>query len=171
MIQIDPTHISFIYGCMIARKPYNILELGVGTGLTTQALIKARNFNGRGIITCVDNWSGYGGTPPDYVKELSKDVIIITAEEEDFVENSQQGVYDFLVFDADHFATEKRIARIFSMAKINAFLFFHDVTSSFTNLSYIIDWVKDRKYPYYVFNECSRPDEECSRGLLFVMNL
>lgn len=170
VVAMDQNHAEFIYGCLVAQKPHRVIEMGVGVGVVTRYLIKGIKYNETGRLLCVDNWLDTGGNEPEFFAELRPDLDFLLATEEEFVSSSPANIYDFLVFDADHGATDKRIDKILEIAKPGAFLFFHDVnTPDFPNLGNITKKVKELGLDHYVFTKSTRTDERCERGLLFVI--
>lgn len=168
-VAMDLCHTFFIFGSALAKKPQKCLELGVGTGSVTLALINALAYNGRGSLTCVDNWADWLGVRPPFAANLEKvpGVRVVDSSERDFVYNCPSGEYDFLVSDADHegdwFGEHLRIARD------GGFLFFHDTNNpDCPAMKKVLEGVRERGLVHYHFVEGTRPDERCGRGLLFV---
>lgn len=170
-VAMDQNHAEFIYGCLISKKPEQILEMGFGIGAVTKYLIQGKQYNGIGKLTVVDNWLDTGGNEPDFFKSFAPDIDeFILKGEGDFVSSSANDTYDLSVYDADHWATDQRIDDIIRITKPGGFLFFHDVmTQDFPNLHKIVDRVKELGMSHYVFDKSSRSNERCERGLLFAI--
>lgn len=171
IVAMDQNHAEFIYGCLVAKKPEKILEMGVGVGFVTKYLIKGIKYNQFGELICVDNWLDTGGQQPNFFKELLPDITTFElASEGDFVSASANDTYDLSVYDADHFATDQRIDDILRITNHEGFLFFHDImTQDFSNLYKIVERVRELGMPNYIFDKSTRTDERCERGLLFVI--
>jgi predicted O-methyltransferase YrrM len=166
---IDLAHTVFMSGCVLSKKPERVLELGIGPGHTSWALARALAYNGKGSLTCVDGWCDWGGREPDHVEALRRaGVEVIAQSEEEFVRSCPSERFDVLVSDADHGRSQEWLDDHLRLVKPGGFLFFHDTNNPlFPNLRAIVERVAH--LPHYHFAENSRPDESCSRGLLFVM--
>lgn len=170
-VGMDHAHIMLIYGVALAIKPLNILELGIGSGAVTTALLEAVTYNGRGRITVVDNWVDWGGVRPEIagLAHTSK-ISIVDSNEETAVNKWTPGTVDLIVSDADHMNSHKWFLTTMSLLTKTGIAFFHDVTNpAFPNLNTLIDTVKQHEYSYWVFRENSVAQERCDRGLLMVM--
>lgn len=171
MIEIDKAHRDLIYGLIVASKPKSILELGFGTGRTSNTIIEAINFNEIPVrYDIVDNWHDWGGVKPEVVDQgWYKDyATFVTSTEEDFVmANYDKFKYDFIVSDADHANTHKWFWHIYSMVRGLGILVAHDVGGEYPGLHLITDMfgLGDK---YVIFNQNSRGDEKCDRGLLVI---
>lgn len=167
---IDVAHNFFLAAAVMAKKPDTILELGVGTGFATFALVTAVQFNGKGHITAVDNWADWNGKEPEFTAHMRADgVEIVTATEHEFLKASPSDQYDILISDADHYNSGHWLDEHLRVARHDAFLFFHDTNSpKWPSLVTIPQRLSH--LPHYHFRECSRPDERCDRGWLFVIN-
>ena len=166
-IGIDRCHIEHIYGVARALKPVNVLEIGLGTGATATALLKALAQNNRGQLTAVDNWFDFGGQQPQLAAFDQQRLSVITANEEDFVRNAAP-IYDLIVSDADHNNAQRWWEETVQLAKPGGCVFFHDVTYQHTpNLRQIYEESR-QKYAVQLFNTSTTADEACDRGLLVV---
>lgn len=172
-VAMDCAHSLFIVGSVLARKPRQILELGVGSGYLTKSLLQALRYNMRGSLTTVDNWHDTGGTEPFLAKELGRAGFRVTCSgEEEFVHRAPTDYYDFLISDADHFNSQKWLNQHLRIVKRDGFLFFHDTNQpeTFPGLATLTGKIRRLGLPHFHFTENSRQDERCHRGLLFVIN-
>ena len=168
---IDLCHGLTILGTAVSAKPKSILELGVGRGFVTNILLDAIEFNGIGELTCVDNLHD------DFPLTLFGNLrnrgakIIEPISEKDFVFQTEENTYDFLMSDADHNHAGEWTDQIFKIMKPNSFMFFHDITNpGYPNLLNYETRAKELNKPYYIFNQESRFDERCWAGLLMIIN-
>ncbi|MEX0677857.1 MAG: class I SAM-dependent methyltransferase [Pirellulales bacterium] len=170
---VDVAHNLFLIGCLVARKPRHVLEMGMGTGFVTGSVIQALGFNGVGELTCVDNWHDWGGREPDGTQQIRAAGVRVVApmDEERFLRSAPADAYDFVISDADHFRSHAWVDQYLRITAHDGFLFFHDTNNDlFPNLRAIVDRVGELNLPHYHFIESTRPDERCSRGWLFVIN-
>jgi len=173
-VAIDRCHNMFMMGALLAKKPDDILELGIGSGYVTISLIHGLRYNGKGRLTCVDNWvDARGAVMEDLAADLKKLGVNVVApvEERSFVSGCPSDAYDFLISDADHVNSGTWIDEHLRIVRKGGFLFFHDTNqiSQFPNMALIEKRVQELKLCHYHFKENSRPDENCDRGWLFVM--
>lgn len=169
IICIDDNHLMLIYALIISNKPKNVLELGIGSGKTTQTIINGFIYNQMPLsIDCVDNFYDWGGKSPDHIKDLYSLVNIINMSERTFITNSTKR-YDFIISDADHSHAHLWIKETINLLNDNGILIYHDITNpSFPNLSDIIKYMNNFNYKYLLFNKNSLPNERCERGLLVI---
>ena len=170
---LDRAHGMFLYGSVVAKKPQNILELGVGTGYITLTLLHAIRYNRCGKLTSVDNWLDYGGKEPGGIDDLRQaGVDVVTMSDGAFVRQAPADTYDLLVSDADHFSSHNWLDEYLRITRQDAFLFFHDTNTPelFPGLASIEGRVRAKGLPCYHFTASTRPDERCNRGWLFVIN-
>lgn len=166
-VRIDTCHIDHIQGIVRALKPKNILELGVGTGATATAIIKAATSNNCGHLTLVDNWLDFSGKRPDVAAFEQSRLSVLSASEESFIRQAAP-VYDFIVSDADHGNAHRWWEDTVQLARPGGCVVFHDVTNpAFENLKQIYENSR-QKYATQLFNASTTPDERCERGLLVV---
>jgi len=173
-VAIDRSHALFLFGALVSRKPHNVLELGIGSGYVSWALLYGIRYNGRGALTSVDNWLDWKGTEPPVAEALRREGVRVVAplSEEEFVKSSPSDLYDFLVSDADHRRSGSWIDEHLRITTHDAFLFFHDTNHEdrFRGLKAIEARIRDLRLPHFHFTESSRPDEHCERGWLFAIN-
>ena len=171
---VDRCHNLFVTGAVLARKPHNVLELGIGTGYLTWSLIYALRYNGMGQLTCADNWFDWGMTEPAGIDKIRAAGVQVTApvSEEEFVKQSPSNVYDFLISDADQFLSGLWIDELLRICQHNAFMFFRNTNrkDDLPNLQLIEKRIKELGLHHYHFTETSRDDEHCYQGWLFAVN-
>jgi predicted O-methyltransferase YrrM len=169
MIEIDYCHIQLITGLAMSHKPNSILEIGIGSGSVTNALLKAVEYNKIGSITCVDNFADWQGKSPDHLQYLfHTSVNMINIDEGDFLRAAKNDAYDFIVSDGDHYNAERYIDDYLRACKSGGILIFHDTSNNdFPNLRHIKNVASN--YNHFEFNVSSRPDERCERGCLVLI--
>jgi len=166
-VMMDAAHIWLIRALVACLKPMDILEIGVGSGAGTDAILQAATYNGNGArVTCVDNFLDWGGAAPSGIESIP--VKLIVKSERDFID-SCQAKFDFIVSDADHDHSHEWIAKTMGLLNHGGVAVFHDVSNSdYPNLEAIISFMRWAEHPHFVFKASSRPDERCERGLLVV---
>ena len=172
-IAIDCAHNMFVIGAALSKKPRNVLELGIGTGYLTMSLIHALRYNQTGQLTSVDNWLDTHGLEPRLGAELrAAGVRVICSSEEKFVQQAPTDGYDFLISDADHHNSGTWLDQHIRIVEHDGLMFFHDTNqpSMFPGLAMLEPRVRELGLPFYHFKTSSRGDENCSRGMLFVIN-
>ncbi len=166
-VSIDVAHVALIHSLVISCKPASILELGLGTGFSTLALFMGMQFNARGSLTVVDDYTDWGGQEPEIVSQIVQlsGVKHINASEREFVTNAPNATYDFILSDADHWGDwQEEHLRITRKGGVIAF---HDTNNpDFPNLHRVERLLLSRGIPHRHFTESSRQDERCERGLL-----
>jgi glycosyltransferase involved in cell wall biosynthesis len=171
---IDRCHNLFLIGAVLSKKPENVLELGIGTGYVTASLIHALHYNGKGKLTCVDNWFDWSGKEPAGVERFRSAGVRVVApvSEKDFLKKCPPDTYDFLISDADPFLSGLWIDEHLRIATDKGFMFFRNTNRSddMPNLALIEKRLKDLGLFYYHFTEQSRSDEHCQSGWLFAIN-
>jgi predicted O-methyltransferase YrrM len=166
-VQMDRAHIELIRGVALALKPYNILELGIGSGAVTEMLVNCCTHNEYGQVTAVDSWLDWNGVQPRPM--IHPRLTVVTATEEAYVTGAAElgKKFDLVVSDADHFNAHKWFHKTMSLVSQRGFAFFHDVTNpEFPNLENMIEY--GFQYQSNLFNVSSRRSERCERGLLMV---
>jgi predicted O-methyltransferase YrrM len=99
-----------IYALIRALKPLNVVEVGSGTGCSTNHIIAALWANEGGHVTTLDR----GNTPliPD---SLSEYVTVLPGDAFDYLEAQPDNSIDFILEDADH--SEAMCYRVGELAK------------------------------------------------------
>lgn len=169
-VKIDQSHLDLIYGLLTASKPKKVLELGMGSGIATDVILKAFAYNEIPLnLTCVDNWHDWHFIkPPEIARYESNGVKVITSPEKDFVFSCHEK-YDFIVSDADHDHAQDWFEKTLSLLRDHGILIYHDVTNpDFANLYTIYQKVQNQQLPHMLFNVSSKPNEKCERGLLVI---
>lgn len=166
-VAIDANHINLIASLVVCSKPKSILELGIGSGSTTSALMEAIAYNRNDAkLTCVDNFNDWDGFPPSGVFDIPVELIV--KSERDFIAGCTEK-YSFIVSDADHDRSHEWAVKTLALLDDGGIAVFHDVCNpSYSNLASIVGIVEWAKLPHIVFNQSSRDDERCDRGLLVV---
>jgi predicted O-methyltransferase YrrM len=185
-VAVDDCHLEFVKGLIKSHKPKNILELGVGSGKTTVAIVDAVKYNETGdilpgyetpTVTLVDNWHDWGGTRPKCADELGTKVKLVEKDELNFVFGCRER-YDFIFSDADHWNTDKWFDYVYDrLLEENGVLMYHDVSLPenfpqgelrFPNLTNILMKCKQRGISHVHFDRSSLKTERCYRGLLCI---
>lgn len=184
--EIDVAHAHLIDGLVRAFKPTKILELGWGGGRAHNAIMTGAYFNGnQPEYTIVDNWSQEGSQPPDVqasvklhtmnhiTKEKTRNTLshfgVVSSHERDFIRIvAEQGKakFDFIMSDADHEHSHEWTDQTFSLLMSPGILIYHDVGGVYPGLASLVDTYKN--YDSMVFDQKSREDEECQRGMLVI---
>ena len=173
-VKIDTAHSDLVGALVKANKPKRILEIGLGGGKSTDAILDAVQFNKQDYqYVLVDNWQDWGGIIPDGVQQKYADRIdLVTANEKDFVHN-YDGKFDFIMSDGDHHRTNQWFEYVYvNLLEEKGILIYHDInlidSDAFHNLKEIYEKVKQYGLSHRLFNKNSRPDERCQRGLLVI---
>jgi len=175
-VKIDIAHANLLAGLVAALKPSSILELGVGGGRATDAILAAIKYNQNNpTYTLVDNWSDFNYTIPDVVREKYSDVInIVTSNEKDFV-FSTKNTYDFIMSDADHHHTNEWFEYVYeNLLNNDGILVYHDINifpeidGSFPNMLEILNSCRHKDIHYKLFNKSTIDTERCHRGILVI---
>lgn len=172
MVAIDQCHAALVQALVQSQKPQDLLEIGIGSGKSTDAILEALSFNGGyRSYTLVDNWVDFGGVIPGNVRsKYEKRVKLLTAEEQDFVASCRDS-FDFIFADGDHLRSQEWFGRVYGeLLRDDGILIYHDVTNValFPNLLNIYRECIERRLPHYLFNRNSREGERCDRGLLLI---
>lgn len=173
-VKIDVAHSELIKGLILAHKPVSILEMGVGGGQSTNAILSGIEYNAQDYnYTLVDNWLDFEGKCPQEVVDLYSDKMdIVTSDEKDFV-FSTKDTYDFIMSDADHYQTDQWFEHVYdNLLNPGGILIYHDVNlideNAFKNLITIYDRCKEQGKSHMLFNKNTLPTERCHRGLLVI---
>lgn len=171
---IDLGHAFLLFAVAICSKPKDILNLGVGPGVSVNSLVKSVKFNGFGHITAVDNKHDLGGNMSQGVlDDLAKNgVNIIFSPEKEYVYGCQSDSFDLIVSDADHYHAGEWVDEIFRIARPNAFIFVHDANNNdFPGLRCYGERAKELGYPHYLFNKGGRATDRAPKtGWLMIIN-
>jgi predicted O-methyltransferase YrrM len=171
-VKIDRAHADLLTGLVKSSKPKTVLELGIGGGQATDAILAGLDYNQQTFnYTLVDNWLDFGGVMPEVVGETYGNRInIVTSGECEFVFSCNEK-YDFIMSDADHHNTQNWFEYVYdSLLADDGILVYHDVmlTSQFPNLLEILYRCQEFNLKYKLFNKDSLPTEMCYRGLLVI---
>ncbi len=166
-VAIDANHIHLISSLVMCSKPKTLLELGIGSGATTNALLEAMAYNQNGAeLTCVDNFVDWGGVPPEGINDLPCQ--LITQSEREFV-MSCQDKFQFIMSDADHDHSHEWADKTLGLLDVGGIAVFHDTDSdAYPNLRSVVEDVRQLGWSHVLLNKSSRGDERCERGLLVV---
>jgi len=172
LVRIDQAHIDLIAGLVKANKPKITLEIGMGSGSVTDAIIQAQQYNQIDLQhTVVDNWHDWNFNRPPDVDSRYPDVNIITATEYDFVHTTDH-TFDFIISDGDHHNAERWFGRVYNeLLNPGGILIYHDVNTverEFLNLLEILYYCQTHNIRHHLFNQNSRSDERCQRGLMVI---
>jgi predicted O-methyltransferase YrrM len=172
-IKVDVAHSTLLTALVMSHKPQRILELGVGGGRSTDAMLSGLAYNQQPYqYTLVDNWHDFGFTQPAMVSEKYSDKLdIVTSDEHAFV-FSCKTKYDFIMSDADHSRTDQWFEYVYdNLLNQDGILIYHDVNligSDFPNLRNIYYKSIQRGLNFMLFNKNSLPTERCERGLMVI---
>lgn len=165
---IDTAHAVLLAGVIMSHKPSRVLEIGIGPGCATEAILAALDWNGCGELVAVDNFIDTGGSEPPLVGELKKrGVTVVVSSEAAFCKSCESQYCDVLVSDADHQHAQDFVTDHLRMVRPGGWLFYHDTANpSYPNLAGIVKSVAHLRHTH--FARSSRPDENCGRGWLMV---
>ena len=169
IVAMDRNHIHLIHALITCNKTESVLEIGIGSGLVTNSIIDAFNYNQQQVnLTCVDNFLDWNGNAPIGFERFQDSIKFIHSNEKEFV-STHKLTYDFIISDADHHHTNEWVDKTFNLLNPNGILIYHDVTNKdFPNLFEIVQFAKNNKIRYSLFNKSSLSDERCERGLLVI---
>jgi predicted O-methyltransferase YrrM len=170
IVAIDDNHVQLIKSLVMCNKPKTILEIGIGSGIVTKAVIDASRYNNIStFITCVDNFLDWGGKPPvGLVDLLNECTSFVRSNEKDFIYSTAEK-YDFIVSDADHQHTHEWVSKTYDLLNTGGILIYHDVTNKeYPNLYEIVRYVQRYNINHVLLNRSSLPNERCERGLLVI---
>lgn len=170
--EIDLAHNCLLFGAVLASKPEYALELGIGNGYATRAILYAMKYNQTGLLTSVDNWHDWKGREPAHIEELRNLGVNVEApiDEGDFVRNQLNDSFDFLMSDGSHKHAGEWAEDIFRIMKPNSVMFFHDVNSDRPSLKRYLKLSEEMGLPHFMFSKNSLDNEKCGRGLFVVIN-
>jgi predicted O-methyltransferase YrrM len=172
-VKVDLAHALTIKGLIYGQKPTRVLELGLGGGESTDAILEALKFNQQQFeYTLVDNWVDYDYKMPEGVLEnYGESINVVTSNEKDFVYSTKK-TYDFIFSDADHYHTNEWFEYVYyNLLEKDGILIYHDINlfeNCLPNLLEIYHKCKKLGLPHKLFNKNSLPNERCHRGLLVI---
>lgn len=173
-VKIDVAHAELLKGLIMSHKPTTILELGVGGGQGTDAMLEGLEYNQQEFdYTLVDNWNDFGfKEPPEVSAKYGDKINIVTSGEQEFVFGCNKK-YDFIMSDADHHRTDQWFEYVYlNLLNDNGILIYHDVNlvdqDAFHNLVNIYKSCQEHNIHHMLFNRNSRDGERCQRGLLVI---
>jgi len=174
VVKVDVAHAAMLTALVQANKPKMVLEIGIGGGQGTDAILAGLDFNQQEFdYTLVDNWHDWGGVRPDGVTEKYGDrITIIDSPEKEFVFGTDQK-FDFIMSDGDHFQADQWFEHVFTeLLNDSGILIYHDINlfdaDAFQNLNQIYYRCREYGLRHHLFNRNSREDERCQRGLLVI---
>jgi predicted O-methyltransferase YrrM len=170
-IKIDRAHADLLTGLVKSGKPKTVLEMGVGGGQATDAILDGLEYNQQPYhYTLVDNWLDFGGCMPAEVQARYGHLDIVTSDEQSFVHSCNKK-FDFIMSDADHHSTQNWFEYVYKeLLNEDGILIYHDITlvDQFPNLIQILHRCKEHNLKHKLFNRDSLPGEMCFRGLLVI---
>ena len=173
-VKVDVAHAAMLTALVQANKPRTVLEIGIGGGQGTDAILTGLEFNQQPYsYDIVDCWWDWNGVKPEGVDEkYASRCNIITSFEKDFV-FSTKNTYDFIMSDGDHFNADQWFEHVYTeLLNDGGILLYHDINlfdaDAFQNLNEIYDRCKQYNLRHHLFNRNSRTDERCQRGLLVI---
>jgi predicted O-methyltransferase YrrM len=172
-VKVDQAHADLLTGLIVSNKPKTVVELGIGGGQGSDAIIKGLEYNSQDYdYTIVDNWMDWNYVRPEGVTEkYSSFATIVDSDERAFVFGCNKK-FDFIMSDADHHRTEQWFDYVYSeLLNEGGILCYHDVNlfnDEFPNLVSIYTKCKDMGLSHKLFNLNSLPTERCERGLLVI---
>lgn len=172
-VKIDAVHAELVKSLVLANKPTTVLEIGIGGGQATDAILAGLDFNQTPYeYVLVDNWHDWGGVRPDGVNEKYSDKLtIIDSGEREFVFSTDRK-FDFIMSDGDHHNTDQWFEYVYAnLLNDGGIICYHDVNffeDEFVNLRDIHRKCQEYGLRYKLFNKNSLPTERCQRGLLVI---
>jgi len=174
LVKIDVAHAELLRGLIMSHKPKTILELGVGGGQGTDAMLSGLEYNEQAYdYTLVDNWLDFDYVqPPEVAERYGSRINIVTSGEQEFVFSCNKK-FDFIMSDADHHRTDQWFEYVYqNLLNPNGILVYHDVNlvdaDAFHNLAGIYHRCRNDKIPHMLFNRNTKGGERCQRGLLVI---
>ena len=167
---MDIAHAALIASTVLSLKPARVLELGIGTAYLSKALLLALQYNGRGTLTCVDNWYDWSGHRPQHITELETlGAKVVCNSEESFVHSSAGDQFDVVISDADHFRSHCWFEETLALVAPAGVAFFHDTNQPqvFAGLATLPERANELGLGSRHFT-ASSSGERCERGLLMV---
>ena len=175
VVKVDVAHARLLTALVEANKPKTVLEIGIGGGQATDAILSGLKFNEQNYsYTLVDNWNDWGGSRPEGVTEkyAPQGVEIVDSDEKSFVFSTDK-TFDFIMSDGDHMQADQWFEHVFdTLVNSGGILIYHDINlfdaDAFQNLNEIYARCKKYNLRHHLFNRNSRADERCQRGLLVI---
>jgi len=174
-VSIDTCHNLLIFGLLVSHKPERVLELGIGNGYVTNAIMSAIKYNGVGSLDTVDSFHDWNMSTKEDLAKILKEIdkigthIYAPVLEQVFVKQVPDNTYDFIISDADHHHVGEWTDEIWRIGKPNAVIIVHDIYSYRSPFNYVVEAGKLKK-PVFIFNKSSRPDEQCENGMAVILN-
>lgn len=167
-VAMDEAHISLIASTIRAAKPERILEVGVGSGRCTAALLAAIDCNQMGHVIAVDNWRDWEGVEPEHVEPLrQRGAQVMRLTEQEAIAAFASDSFQVIVSDADHHHAGEWLPEYVRVLSPGGFIFFHDTNQpNYPSLYELPNRLQRRGFACHHFTACSRQDERCGRGLL-----
>lgn len=171
---IDLNHAFLLFAVAVASKSQRMLNLGIGPGLSVNALLRAVRYTGAGSIVAVDNNYDLGGNMSQgIIDQLRNDgVEVVISEERDYVFNCPTDSFDLIVSDADHYHAGEWVDEILRIARPGAFIFVHDAdNSAFPGLRRYQTRAAELGLGHVLFNKGGRGSERAPKtGWLMIVN-
>lgn len=172
IVAVDDCHADLIENLIKCNKSKKILELGFGSGASTDSILRGLQFNNIQFdYTLVDSWYDWQGEIQKNVIEKYQNIKFISSSEESFVKGTLEK-YDFIMSDADHLNTDRWFYYVYkNLLEDGGILIYHDVnffSKEFINLRNIFYKAKFRNLNFHLFNKNSRSEERCERGLMVI---
>ena len=172
-VKVDKAHAETIKGLIYGQKPSRVLELGLGGGESTEAILEGLKYNDQQYkYTLVDNWVDYNYIIPEGVLDMySERINVVTSDEKEFIFSTKE-TYDFIFSDADHYHTNEWFEYVYdNLLEKDGILVYHDINffeECLLNLREIYYTCEKRNIKFKLFNKNSLADERCHRGLLII---
>lgn len=99
-----------LYALIRSLKPVNVVEIGSGTGCSTNHIASALKANGEGHVVTLDR-----GNTPHIADDLQSYVTVLPGDAFAFLESLPDNSMDFILEDADH--SEEMCYRVGEIAK------------------------------------------------------
>lgn len=173
-VKMDDCHIQLIAALVLAAKPKSLLEIGVGTGACTVAIVEAAKANCNDAeITLVDGFNDWDFKEPEGFERIAPHVKFVQSQEKDFVlEASRQGrKFDFIVSDADHAHTGEWAKETVSLVVSGGILIYHDACPEWPSVEYATSVARFAGMQALFFNKSSHPWERCERTLCVLQKI
>jgi predicted O-methyltransferase YrrM len=174
VVKVDVAHATMLTALVQANKPKTVLEIGIGGGQGTDAILAGLAFNQQVFqYVLVDNWHDWHGQRPEGVTEKYGSMInIVDSAEKDFVFSTDK-TFDFIMSDGDHHHADQWFEHVFTeLVNPGGILIYHDINlfdaDAFQNLNQIYHRCQEYGLRHHLFNRNSREDERCQRGLLVI---